>query len=50
MRRKFLMEPFIAGLAGWTYGNGALPLLPLYALDLGASRTASGFFLAFAYL
>lgn len=50
MRRKFLLGPFIACLAAWTYGNGTLPLLPLYALDLGASRTASGFFLAFAYL
>jgi MFS family permease len=50
MRRKYLLGPFIACFAGWTYGNGVLPLLPLYALELGASRTASGFFLAFAYL
>ena len=50
MHRKYLVGPFIACFAGWTYGNGALPLLPLYALDLGASRTASGLFLAFAYL
>jgi MFS family permease len=50
MTRKLLVGPFITCFAAWTYGNGTLPLLPLYALDLGASRMASGFFLAFAYL
>jgi len=36
MRRKFFVGPFIACLAAWTGGNGPLPLLPLYALDLSA--------------
>jgi MFS family permease len=46
MRRKYLVGPFIIGLAAWTYGNGILPLLPLYAVELGASQAASGLFLA----
>ena len=50
MRRSYLVGPFICCLAIWTVGNGTLPLLPLYAMELGASRETSGFFLSFAFL
>lgn len=50
MRRQYLVGPFICTLACWTYGNGTLPILPLYAMERGASETASGLFLAFAFL
>jgi MFS family permease len=50
MRRKYLLGPFLCFLATWTCGNGLLPLLPLYAMERGASQAASGLFLAFAYL
>lgn len=44
------MGPFLSTLAVWIYGNGVLPLLPLYAIERGASETTSGLFLAFAFL
>lgn len=44
------MGPFVSTLAAWIYGNGVLPLLPLYAIERGASETTSGLFLAFAFL
>ena len=34
----------------WTFGNGTLPLLPLYAMELGASKQISALFLSFAFL
>ena len=49
MRRKYLVGPFIILLAAWTYGAGIVPLLPLYASDLGASKTLSGLSLAFCF-
>jgi MFS family permease len=36
-------------LAAYTYGNGILPLLPLYAIERGATQATSGLFLAFTY-
>lgn len=50
MRRSYLVGPFICCLAVWTFGNGTLPLLPLYAMELGASQQVSGLFLSFAFL
>lgn len=50
MRRKYLVGPFICSFACWTLGNGLMPLLPLYAIDRGASRAISGLFFAFAFL
>ena len=50
MRRKYLVGPIICTFACWTYGNGTLPILPLYAMERGASETSSGVFLAFAFL
>jgi len=34
----------------WSVGNGLTPLLPVYALQLGASPTFAGYMLAFAWL
>jgi MFS family permease len=50
MRRKYLVGPFLCFLAPYTLGNGTLPLLPLYAIQLGASTSVSGILVAFAYL
>jgi MFS family permease len=50
MRRKYLVGPILCSLACWTFGNGIAPLLPLYAVERGASRAASGLFFAFAFL
>jgi MFS family permease len=50
MRKKYLVGPFICTLACWTYGNGTMPILPLYAMERGASESSSGLFLAFAFL
>ena len=50
MHRKYLVGPFICTLACWTLGNGLMPLLPLYAIDRGASQTVSGLFFAFTFL
>jgi hypothetical protein len=33
MRSKYLVSPFICCLAAWTYANGTVPLLPLYAME-----------------
>jgi MFS family permease len=49
MHRKYLIGPFVCTLAVWTYGNGILPLLPLYAIERGATQAVSGLFLAFTY-
>jgi hypothetical protein len=49
MRRKYIVGPFSCGLAAWTYWNGSLPLLALYAIERGASQATSGHFLAFTY-
>lgn len=50
MGRSYLVGPFICLVAVWTFGNGTLPLLPLYAMELGASKQISGLFLSFAFL
>lgn len=50
MRRKYLVGPFLSTFTGWTLGGGTLPILPLYAMERGASESMSGLFLAFAFL
>lgn len=49
MRRTYLVGPFLCTLAGWIIGNGTIALLPLYAIERGASPAGSGLFLAFAF-
>lgn len=50
MSRKYVIGPFLCSLAVWTFGNGTTLLLPLYAMERGASQSSSGLFLAFAFL
>ncbi len=50
MRRKYLVGPCLCAFACWTFGNGTVLLLPLYAIERGASQASSGLFLAFAFL
>ena len=49
MGKAYLVGPFICAFATWTVGNGTVALLPLYAIERGASATGSGLFLAFAF-
>jgi DHA1 family multidrug resistance protein-like MFS transporter len=48
--RKQLVSLFLCSLVPWVAGYGLLPLLPVYARQLGASSAVSGYYLAFAYL
>ena len=50
MKRQYLVGPFVCTFITWTYGNGTVPLLPLYAVDRGASPAGTGLFLAFLFL
>jgi len=50
MRRMYLVGPILCSLACWTFGNGIAPLLPLCAIERGASRASSGLFFAFSFL
>jgi MFS family permease len=47
---KQLVSLFICSLVPWTVGNGLLPLLPVYAIKLGADSTMAGFYLAISYI
>jgi MFS family permease len=48
--KKQLASLFICSLVPWVVGNGLLPLLPIYAVKLGADSTLAGLYLAFSYL
>jgi MFS family permease len=50
LSKKQIVILFICCLAVWTVGSGQLPLLPVYAIHLGADPTGAGLYLAFAYL
>jgi MFS family permease len=50
MKKKYLLGPFLCTFAVWTVGNGTLALVPLYAMERGASAAGSGLFMAFAFL
>jgi MFS family permease len=47
--KKYLVGPFLCSFAAWAVGNGTVPLLPLYAMERGASAAGSGLFMAFAF-
>lgn len=49
MHRRQLSLLFVTCLIPWTLGSGLLPLLPVYALQLGASQAFAGYYLAFAF-
>jgi MFS family permease len=48
--RRQLASLFLCNLAAWTVGNGLLPLLPVYAVKLGADPAMAGLYLALSYL
>ena len=49
MTRRQLYSLFLCSLAVWTAGNGLVPLLPVYARQLGADPATAGYYLAFSY-
>jgi len=49
MSKKQLLALFICSLVPWTVGNGLVPLLPVYATELGADPAVAGYYLAFSY-
>jgi MFS family permease len=50
MSKKQLFALFVCSLVVWTVGNGLIPLLPVYAMQLGAVSTVAGYYLSFSYL
>jgi DHA1 family multidrug resistance protein-like MFS transporter len=50
MTRTQLSLLFACSLVPWIVGNGMLPLLPVYATQLGADPAVVGFYLSFAFL
>jgi len=50
MSRKQFAALFLASLIPWTVGNGLFPLLPVYAVRLGASSAVAGYYLTTAYI
>ena len=50
MSRKQLFALFLCSLFPWTVGNGLIPLLPVYATQLGATPVLVGYYLACSYL
>ncbi len=50
MGKKQLVILFICNLVLWIVGNGLNPLLPVYAVKLGANSTAAGLYLATAFI
>lgn len=50
MNKKQVLALFLCNLTPFIVGAGALPLLPVYAMDLGAPPVVTGYYLAFAYL
>ena len=50
MGKSYLVGPLVCTFVTWTYGNGVLPLLPLYAIERGASPAGTGVILAYGFL
>jgi YNFM family putative membrane transporter len=49
MERKSYIPLFICSLTTWLVGVSIMPLLPIYAGELGASSSSTGNFLAFSF-
>lgn len=49
MKKKQLIPIFLYSCIIWSLGNGLLPLLPIYAKELGASASVIGYYLAISY-
>lgn len=50
MSKKQLFTLFLVSIVGFTVGNGLIPLLPVYATQLGAEPAVMGYYLSFSYL
>jgi MFS family permease len=50
MSKKQLSTLFLCSLIYWTVGNGLLPLLPVYATQLGAAPSVIGSYLSIIYI
>jgi SET family sugar efflux transporter-like MFS transporter len=50
MSKKQLIALFLVNVVALTVGNGLVPLLPIYAAELGATLAMIGYYLAFSYL
>ena len=50
MRPLNLTLILLSSTAGWALGNGIIPLLPVYAKDLGATTNEVGAYLSFCYV
>lgn len=49
MNKKQLYSLFLCSLVPWVMGNGLLPLLPVYASQLGAEPALVGYYLSISY-
>lgn len=49
MGRKQLITLFLVGVVGYSLGNGLIPLLPVYARNLGATPELVGYYLSICY-
>ena len=49
MSKKQLGALFLSSLAIFTTGNGIVPLLPIYAIQLGAKTAVAGYYLSFSF-
>ena len=49
MDKRQIWFLFICSLVPWTVGNGLLPLLPIYAIQLGADSALAGYYISFAF-
>lgn len=50
MDKKQILALFVCSLVFWTLGNGLLPLLPVYTIQIGADPALAGYYLSFSYL
>jgi MFS family permease len=50
MTRKQLFALSVCSLVPLTVGNGLLPLLPVYAVQVGATPAVAGYYLSFSFL
>jgi len=50
MKAKQVGALFVCSLVPWTVGNGLGPLLPVYAIRLGATPASAGNYLSLSYL
>jgi predicted MFS family arabinose efflux permease len=50
MKIRIIATLFFCSVVPWSVGNGLLPLLPVYAANLGAEEGSIGLYMGFSYL